>query len=147
MKYTCTVTIPAPLETVVSLWKDEANFKHWQDGFVSIEHLEGVPETEGARSRILFKQGKRTMELMETILVANLPHEKKGLYEHIHMTNTQSSRFEAIDSGTTLYTSEVEYTQFNSFLPRMMARLFPGMFRKQSQKWMDQFKASVENNT
>ena len=37
MKYTCTVEIDAPLEKVVSLWKDETYFKEWQDGFESIK--------------------------------------------------------------------------------------------------------------
>lgn len=32
----------------------------------------------------------------------------------------------------------------NGIMPKLMAKLFPGMFKKQSQKWMDQFKEFVE---
>ena len=62
------------------------------------------------------------------------------------MTNTQSSRFERIDENNTRYISEVEYTLFNGFIPNLMARFFPSVLRKQSQKWMDQFKIFAENS-
>jgi len=76
--------------------------------------------------------------------VANLPTEKKALYEHVHMINVQSSQFTSLGEHKTRYTSEVEYTKFNSFFIKLMARLFPKKFKAQSQKWMDQFKNFVE---
>lgn len=144
MKYRCVVDINVPIDKVVSLWSDERQFHNWQDGFQSIELIEGQTDAVGSKSRILLKQGKREMELIETIISNDLPNEKKGLYEHIHMTNTQTTRFEKIDEHNTKYISEVEYTKFNGFMPKMMAKLFPGMFKKQSQKWMNQFKVFVE---
>lgn len=144
MRYECTVDINVPIDKVVSLWSDESQFHNWQDGFQSIELLEGQLGAVGSKSKILLKQGKREMELIETIISNDLPEVKKGLYEHIHMTNTQTTRFEKVDLDVTRYISEVEYTKFNGFMPRMMAKLFPGMFRKQSQKWMDQFKVFAE---
>ena len=143
MKYQCTVHINLPIDKVVSLWSNEDYFKEWQDGFESIEYLSGTPNTKGATSKIIFN-GKHKMELLETIISTNLPNEKVGLYEHIHMTNTQTSRFIAIDEHTTQYISEVEYTKFNGFMIKLMAKLFPGKFKQQSQKWMDQFKDFAE---
>lgn len=140
MKYTCTVHIDLPIGKVVDLWTDEKYFKKWQDGFQSIDHFEGQPNSVGAKSRILLEQGKRKIELTETIISNNLPEEKKALYVHIHMINTQTSRFQEITPNQTRYISEVEYTEFNGFMPKLMARLFPSMFKKQSQKWMNQFK-------
>ena len=147
MNYTCFVEINLPLETVVKLWQDENNYKKWQDGFVSIEHLEGTPDTKGAKSRIMLKQGKRKIELIETIISSNLPSEKKALYEHIHMTNFQTTRFEKIGEIRTRYISEVSYTKFNGFMPKMMALIFPKMFKNQNQKWMNQFKEYAESKT
>ncbi|MGH1433222.1 MAG: SRPBCC family protein [Lewinella sp.] len=144
MKYTCTIEINAPLEKVVSLWSNEKYFKEWQDGFESIKLLTGTPETQGATSRIIL-DGQQRIELIETILLANLPEEKIARYEHIHMTNTQASRFEALANSRTRYTSEVEYIKFNGLMIKLMAKLFPSKFKAQSQKWMDQFKAFVEN--
>lgn len=143
MKYSCSVDINLPIDRTVELWENENNFKEWQDGFESIERLSGMYNTEGAKSKIVFG-GKRRIELIETIIKSNLPKEKVGLYEHIHMTNTQATRFESIDENTTRYISEVEYTQFNGFMIKMMAKLFPSKFKEQSQKWMDQFKEFAE---
>ena len=145
MKYICAIEIEAPIDKVVELWENEANFKKWQDDFESIELLEGDQNTEGAKSRIMFS-GKVKMELIETIITMNLPHEKLALYEHVHMTNTQASRFRSISNGKTLYESEVEYTKFNGLMFKIIAKLFPGKFKAQSQKWMNQFKAFVENS-
>lgn len=147
MKYTCTIDLDLPLEKVIRLWENENHFDKWQDGFQSIELLEGEPGAIGAKSRIFFQHGKMTMELIETILSNNLPQEKKALYEHIHMTNTQTTSFESLSENQTLYISKVEYTKFNGFKPKLMAKLFPGMFKKQSQKWMKQFKAFAENKS
>ncbi|WP_452223149.1 hypothetical protein [Lacinutrix chionoecetis] len=74
-----------------------------------------------------------------------MPVEKTALYEHSHMTNTQTTRFKQIDENTTQYTSEVEYIKFNGFVIKLMAKFFPSKFKEQSQKWMNQFKAFAEN--
>jgi len=84
------------------------------------------------------------MELIETIISNNLPDEKKALYVHEHMTNTQTTQFQELSPNQTRYISEVEYTKFNGFMPNLMAKLFPGVFKKQSQKWVNQFKAFAE---
>ena len=145
MKYKCTVEINSPIEKVVNLWSDEDHFEKWQDGFHSIECIEGEANSVGAKSRILLQQGKKKMELIETILTNDLPNEKKAMYEHIHMTNTQTTKFESVSEGRTLYISEVEYTKFNGFIPNLMAKFFPSVFKKQSQKWMNQFKMFAED--
>ena len=144
MKYTCTTEINLPISQVVELWKDENNFREWQDGFVKIEHISGKPETIGSQSRIYLEQGKQKLELLETITSNNLPHEKRAIYEHIHMTNTQITSFKSLGDNKTQYMSQVEYTKFNKIIPKVLSMLFPGMFRKQSQKWLDQFKEFAE---
>ncbi len=143
MKYICSIEINLPIAKVVELWNNENHFKEWQDGFEKMEHLDGIPNTNGAKARITFN-GKHKMELIETIISSNLPKEKVALYEHIHMTNTQASRFKDIGDNKTLYTSEVEYIKFNGFMIKLMAKLFPSKFKGQSQKWMNQFKEFAE---
>lgn len=96
MKFTRSVEIDLPVENVVKLFDSNENLKAWQVGFISIEHISGVAGESGAKSRILFQTGKHRMELIETIIVKNLPYEKTGLYEHKHMVNTMSSRFTSL---------------------------------------------------
>lgn len=146
MKYKCSIEINKSLEELVKLWEDEDNFPFWQDGFHSIELLEGEKGRINSKSRILLNQGKRKMELIETILLNDLPHNKKALYEHKHMTNTQSSSFQSLGNNKCLYISEVEYLKFNGLMPKLMSKLFPGLFKKQSEKWMRQFKQFAENH-
>lgn len=146
MRYQCSIEIQKPIIELVKLWEDEGNFHHWQDGFISIELLEGEKGKKDSKSKIIFHQGKRNMELIETILRNDLPLEKKALYEHIHMSNTQSSSFESLGENKTRYSSDVEYIKFNGFMPKLMSKLFPSLFKKQSEKWMKQFKEFAENN-
>lgn len=145
MKYSCSCTIKAPINTVSKLFEDESLFHKWQDGFQSITLVKGEKNRTGAVSKIILQQGKMRIELTEEILKSNMPEEKIGLYVHKHMTNTQKSIFNDLGNGNTQYISEVEYTQFNGFLPRLMSWLFPGKFKAQSQKWMNQFKEMVES--
>lgn len=145
MKYKCSVEIQKPIQEVIKLWGEEENFNKWQDGFVSIELLEGEKGAIDSKSRILLAQGKRKMELIETIIENNLPEGKTALYEHIHMSNTQKSSFQELEENKTLYSSEVEYIKFNGFMPKVMAKLFPSLFKKQSEKWMKQFKEFAES--
>lgn len=61
------------------------------------------------------------------------------------MTNTMTSRFSELGENKTEYTAEIEYTKFNGIIPKLMSMLFPGMFKKQSQKWLEQFKSFAES--
>ncbi|PHR71850.1 MAG: hypothetical protein COA67_05510 [Lutibacter sp.] len=143
MKYICSIDINLSLDKTVELWEDESNFKEWQDGFKSIEHISGAPNSKGAKSKIILEE-KRKIELLETIISYDLPNEKVALYEHIHMTNIQTTRFKEIQKNKTQYTSEVEYIKFNGFMIKLMGKLFPNKFKAQSQKWMNQFKEFAE---
>jgi len=144
MKFTCSVDIDLPIDKVTEFFDNTENLKEWQDGFLRIEPISGIPGEPGAKSRIFFKQGKGEMELVETIVVKDLPNEFIATYVHKHMTNMKSDRFIQLETSKTRWESEIEYTQFNGFMPKLMAMLFPGMLKKPVQKWMDQFKVFAE---
>ena len=146
MKFICQVEVNAPLEKVVEAFDSSENLKHWQDGFVSFEHISGVQGQIGAQSKMVYKIGKRDMILTETILKNDLPREFNGRYDFKEGSNTMSNRFELIDSETSRWIAEIEYTRMDSIIMKMMSKIMPGMFRKQTQKWMDQFKVFVEKN-
>ena len=144
MNFTCTVDIQVPRSKVVALFEAVEHLKEWQDGFQSLTHLSGEKGKEGAKSKMVYHQKKRVIELEETILVSNFPEEFTGEYVHIHMTNTMQNIFTELDENTTRWTANIEYTKLNGFVVKVLAKLFPSMFRKQTQKWMDQFKAFAE---
>ena len=120
------------------------NLKKWQDGFVSFEHLSGTPGKPGAKSRMKYQIGKREMELIETITVNNLPQEFSGNYEAKQMINPMTNYFTSPKDNKTTWEAHLEYTQFKGILPKLMAFFMPGVFKKQTQKWLDQFKVFAE---
>ena len=140
MKFTCHTTINAPLQTVIEMFENPDNLKEWQDGFLRIDPISGTPGEVGSKSKLTYEK----LELIETILRNELPEEFKANYEHKHMINTMSCRFKKIAPNRTIFEQEIQYTKFNGFAIKLMAKLFPGMFKKQVQKWIDQFKVFVE---
>jgi hypothetical protein len=145
MKFTCSVIINRPIDKVVELFDKPENMKEWQDGFQSFEHLSGIPGSPGAKSKIVYQSGRRKIELIETVLVRNLPEEFSGKYEHKSMVNNMKNSFEYVGPNQTLWLADLEYTSFNGLMPKLMGLLFPSMFRKQTQKWLDQFKIFAES--
>jgi len=146
MKFTCSIEINKPISKVVQLFENIENLKEWQDGFVSHKHLSGEPGKPGAKSQLNYHEGKRKMELIETIKVNNLPKEKIATYEHIHMVNDMKVSFTDLKNNKTRMDQEIEYTEFRSFVPKVLAFFFPGMFKKQVQKWLNQFKQFAERS-
>jgi uncharacterized membrane protein len=146
MKFTCITEINSPINKVAELFGNTNNLKKWQPGLVSYETFRGNAGEVGAKAKIIFNHRNQTMELTETIMVNNLPEELTALYEHKHMTNTMSNRFTPINANQTKMQTDIHYTKFNGFMPKMMALLLPGVFKKQTQKSLDNFKDFVEKS-
>lgn len=144
MKITCSADINVPIDNAVELFSNTDNLKKWQDGFQTLTHLSGEPGKPGAKSEIIFINKGHIIKLSETIQVANLPKEWTALYEHSHGANTNSSTFEKLSDKTTRYSMTTESIHIIGLLPKIMAALMPGMFKKHTQKWVDNFKAFAE---
>ncbi len=144
MKFACSVDINLPREKVVALFDNPENMKEWQDGFVSFEPLFGEPGQPGATAKLTYKYGKRDMVLIETVLENKLPDEMSGIYDHKHMRNHMRAVFTELAPDRTRYTSHVEYTALRGFMIKAIAFLMPSTFKKQVQKWMNQFKDFAE---
>ena len=144
MKFTCSITVNKSRDEVTRLWQNPDNLKEWQDGFISFTHIEGEAGKNGAKSRMLYMIRGKEMELIETIIDNSLPNRFKGRYDHKHMSNTMENTFTALSENQTRWDAEIEYVLFNGFMIKLMAKLFPSMFKKQTQKWLDQFKVFAE---
>jgi len=143
MKYSNEVTIKASLNKVVELFENEDNLPKWQEGFVSAEILEGQRGKAGLVSRLRYKMGKRDIEMIETVLEWNLPHKFTANYKAKGVDNIVENSFEAIDDHTTRYFTNNEF-KFKGIM-KLMGLLMPGAFKKQSQKYLNDFKKFVEN--
>ncbi len=144
MKIKGSIDINRPQSKVAELFADPDYLKEYQDGFQKKELVSGQMGQEGAVSKMYYKYGKRDMELTETITANRLPDSFEATYHHKHMDNTMKCTFVPLDDNRTRYEYEFEYTRINWVMPKLMAVLFPGMYRKQGEKWMRQFKEFVE---
>lgn len=144
MKFKGSIDINQPLQKVAELFADPQHLHEYQEGFVSKELLSGTAGEDGAVSRMHYKYNNRDMELIETITANRLPHTFEASYHHKHMDNTMKCSFIALNDNQTRYETEVEYTEFRGFMPKMMAYLFPSVYRKHGEKWMKNFKVFVE---
>lgn len=136
--------INKPRSIVVEMFKDPKYLGEYQEGFVRKELISGTEGQDGAISKIYYKSDKYDMELTETITANRLPDTFEAFYHHKHMDNTMKCSFISLDENKTRYGYEVKYTRINWFMPKLMAILFPGIYRKQGEKWMQNFKVFVE---
>jgi ligand-binding SRPBCC domain-containing protein len=146
MKFTCSITINKPRETVVEYFINPDYLKECQKEFIRKELISGEAQQNGAISKMYYKLGKGEMVLTETILSNDLPNSFYANYHHKHTDNTMRSTFKSIDENTTQFNSEVEYTAFRGIIIKVMARLFPGFFKKQVQRWLENLKTFAEAN-
>lgn len=144
MKFTCEVNISGSKEEVSAAFRDISKFPEWQSGFISHNLISGMPEEIGSKYRIHLEQNGRSIILVETILEYDLPDQFMALYEHEHMVNTMTARFEDIGDGMVRCALDVEYTKFIGWMPKLMSFLMPSLFKKQTQGWLNDFKKSVE---
>lgn len=142
MKYDCRIEINKPINKVVELFDDPNNLHKWMDGLKSIEHLEGIKGEPGAKSKFIFERKGKKTEMIGTIISRNLPDEFSGTYDMTGVHNIQRYRFQKIDENKTMYISESEF-QFKGVMKWMEIMSFA--FKKQTMKFMENFKQFVEN--
>ena len=110
---------------------------------ISFDHISGTAGEVGAKSKLLYKMGKREIEMVETITVKNLPDEFSGTYEAKGVWNEVKNYFHEIDENTTKWVSENEF-KCSGFM-KIIAWLMPGNFKKETKKYLIYFKEFTEN--
>lgn len=146
MKYTSEIIVKIPLEEFIKKLNNHDNMKYWQRGLTSYEHLSGSPGKIGAKMQLNYKFGKRNMSLIETIVDIELPYKLFLNYDAPGMHNIQQNTFEETKEGHTKWVSKSEFIATN-FKMRMLTLLMPNTFKKQSMKYLIDFKNFAENNT
>lgn len=144
MKFAIEIEINKPIDKVVELFDDPENLDKWMEGLISFEHISGTAGQVGARSKLKFKMGKREMEMIETVTVRDLPNEFSGTYEANGVFNIVKNKFIALPNNRTKLINEQEF-QFKGFM-KFISFLMPGMFKKQSLKYLTAFKNFAEKS-
>ena len=142
MRYSFDIKIEKPIDVVIEKFKDEEGLKYWMDGFQRVEHISGIPGTKGAVSDFYFLHKKREMKIRETILEENFPLSIKFAYHSSMGYNEVETVFEPISENSINLTSN-NYFKLKGMM-KVFGWLMPGMFKKQSLKYMTNFKAYCE---
>ncbi|MEZ4857195.1 MAG: SRPBCC family protein [Flavobacteriaceae bacterium] len=143
MKYTTKMILNLPREEVIKKLDNPENMRHWQRGLTGYTLLKGTPGQLGAQMKLDYTIGKRRMSLTETIIENQFPSHFHVTYEAPGIFNVQRNFFIEIDPHTTQWVSETEFT-FNHFGMKLMGWLMPGAFKKQSLKYLTDFKNFAE---
>lgn|SRR5690606_15725755 len=144
MKFSREILIDLPREEVIRKMEDPSNYKHWQRGFISYKHLSGLPGKEGSRARIKFNMNGREIVIIETIMKINSPKKFYATYETKGVFNTQKNHFEKVADNFTRWITDSEF-KFTGYM-KLVGLLKPGIFKKQTQQMMQDFKDFAEKN-
>jgi len=145
MKYLTEILIEKPLEDVIKKMNSTENMKHWQNGLESAEHISGTPGQFGAKMKLNYNFGNRKMEIIETITKENFPQEFHATYSTKGVRNIQQNYFESTKDGNTRWITKNEYQPTN-FKMNAMLLLMPRAFKKQTKRFMLNFKNFVEKD-
>lgn len=145
MKFLFSAEINLPAEKVFELFLNKDNLKEWQTELINYEIISGIPGEVGAVTKQIYK----SVIIIETITSKNFPHEVNGFYDHKRetttiMTHDTSNRFRSLGENKTLFELEMQNVKFVGFLPKLMSKLFGGMFEKYHQDEVDRFKLFAE---
>lgn len=153
MKFANSIEIALPREKTAQLLADPEHVPRWVRGVVLHEPVSGIHGQLGTISRVVMQSGKRTMEITETITrrePADLHGIPEGVVVHFDresvgegMRSVVRDRLTEANPEKTLWEQESEY-QFSSLLMRLLGRVMPTTFHKQSQQHMEDFKAFAE---
>ncbi|MCY1071303.1 SRPBCC family protein [Nannocystis sp. RBIL2] len=153
MKFTVSIEIALPRERAAQMLADPAHLPKWLRGLVLHEPLKGAHGQLGTTSRVVLQMGKQKFECTETVTrrePVDLHDIPSGSVVHFDreivgdgMWSAVRDRLTEAGPQTTLWESESEY-RFSGLMMRMVGLLMPGVFRKQSQQHMQDFKAFAE---
>ena len=142
MKYSTEITIARPPAEVFDLLVDSANYPDWMDGLLRMEPVEGEPGAVGTKTKLFHRMGKSEIEMLETIVSRDEPNRLVITYESGKVWNEQDNHFEGDGEGGTRWLANTEFRCRGVMWA--MTKAMPRMFKKQTLKGMNDFKAFVE---
>jgi len=143
--YDYEIMVDKPLAESWAVSQDEEKMADWLDGFQSIEHVSGTPNTVGAVSDVHFISEGQAMTIRETIteIVPNESVSMKFTSDFMDMDYTL--RMTSIDGKTQISTntSAVGNGMFSKSLMALMA----GSIKAQEETNLANLKRTIEENT
>lgn len=145
MKYTSQIIVEVPINEFIKKLDDHANKKHWQEGLVSYEHINGSPGSVGCKMKLNYTLGKKHLTLIETLTESKLPKNIHYHYDTKGLHNVQKNIFKTTPKGHTVWVCENEFIP-TTFEMRIFMLLSSSSLKKQTKGYLTAFKNFAENN-
>ena len=145
MEFTQEIIVNVPLARFIELFDAPENLAKWQEGLLSFEPISGTPGEPGATSRLTYRQGKGTMEMIETVTLRELPHRFDGTYDAKGVHSIIRNEFHEAGTDSTRWVAHNEF-RFSGFM-KIIGLLMRPAFPKQCYKFMEAFKAFAEKQS
>lgn len=143
LQYELVIDIDAPRERVVELFLDRDQYRVWQPTLVRLEPGKGESGATGSTATVVHKMGPREVPMHETVVDGSMPERYEVTYQAKKVFNRVTHRFEALDDQRTRLVYRTEFELSGPM--KLMAKLAPGMFKKQSRDVLGRFKAFAES--
>jgi hypothetical protein len=136
--------INAPLEAVVAVASQPAEWSNWLEDLKEFERLSGTDGKAGARYRLVFKTGKMEMVFTAEIIQNDLPEIMRSRMDACNLVATATTRIRAIDDHRTRYTSEQDFA-FKGVFNQLVGFVLQREFKAQTRRHLASFKRLVES--
>jgi len=142
-KHQMTIDINAPVETVFTHLDDAEFAKQWIGGLDSMEVLTEGGNRVGAKTKHIYIENGRTIEMLEETLVYE-PDKKVKIYGKTDgFELTVQYELEAIATGTRLH-YEAE-TNMTSFMMKLMSVIINHSSNNKTHEDLNRLKSLIEN--
>ena len=143
MEFSQEIVVDVPRTRFIELFDDPDNLPKWQEGLISFEPIHGTPGMPGAQSRLTYRRGRGTMEMIETVTRRDLPYAFEGTYDAKGVHSITRNEFHEAGPGATRWVAhnEFEFSGVMKVVGLVLGRTFP----KQSHAFMVAFKSFAES--
>ena len=144
MKYSIELIINKSRAEVWKKFDNAENLYKWMPTLKEFNHESGEAGQPGAKSRLKFLEGKRDIEMIETIVKRNEPEEFSGTYEMKGTRNLVENSFSDLEDNKTKWQLDSEF-EFSGIY-KILSPFFKSTIVKRTKSDMNRFKDFVEGN-
>lgn len=143
MKYTNSVRIHRDRNLVLRLFLDTRYLRKWMKGLYSFHTVQGQKGRLGSRTRMVFQMGKKQKVFYQTLIEKSYPHcygfqfdSEYGISEVRYIFVPLANQHTLLETHTRLKLTG---------LTKLLSVIAPKLFRKKSQRHIEDFKYFVES--
>lgn len=140
MKFRIEIIIENSLQEVIKLFANQDNNQYWQSTFIRMQKH----NFDASRSVHFFRVNGRLIEVNIQVLEDNLPQNYRVHCEMHGLVQKVNHIFSAYSQHQTKWVMEIEFIA-ESLVMKAFTLLLPGIFRKHTKIFAQDFKRFAEN--